>query len=232
MTLKVIGAGFGRTGTASLKLALETLLGGPCYHMTEVLGKPGQVDLWIDVATGNPDWDAIFDGYAATVDYPACNYWRELAVAYPDAKIVLSVRSPESWFESTQKTIFSERIQGYQKGTKWGEMCLNGVDKFVGGDLNDREAVIAAFNAHNEEVKSAFGPDRVLVFEAKDGWEPLCAFLGMPVPDEPYPNINSNEEFEGIYELLDSPIGPSVMNGEGIPGGPNHEDMLSKGEND
>ena len=102
MTLKVIGAGFGRTGTASLKIALEKLLGAPCYHMSEVLGRAGHVDLWLDAAAGKPDWDAIFDGYAATVDFPASNYWREIADYYPDAKIVLSLRDAERWALSTQ----------------------------------------------------------------------------------------------------------------------------------
>jgi hypothetical protein len=228
MTLKVIGAGFGRTGTASLKMALEKLLGGPCYHMSEVLGKPGQVDLWLDVVAGKPDWPAIFGDYEATVDFPACTYWRELADFYPDAKIVLSVRDAERWFESTQKTIFSKRMQGYQTGTKWGGMAKATIDDHVGGDLNDKDAVIGAYEAHNAAVKAAFGPERLLVFEAKDGWEPLCEFLDKPVPDEPYPNINSSAEFESVWALFDSPISAAVRNGEGIQQGPSHEEMFTK----
>ena len=216
MTLKVIGAGFGRTATASLKYALETLLGAPCYHMSEVLGKPGQVDLWLDAAAGKPDWEQIFDGYAATVDFPASNYWRELAEAYPDAKVLLSLRDPERWFQSTQETIFSPKLQSFQTGTKWGHMIKATIDDHLGGKMNDRESLIAAFEAHNETVKAAFGPDRLLVFEARQGWEPLCAFLGVPVPDEPFPHVNSKEEFDAVFEMLGSPMGTQVMNGEGM----------------
>ena len=228
MTLKVIGAGFGRTGTASLKIAMEKLLGGPCYHMTEVLGRPGQVDLWLDVIAGKPDWPAIFGDYLATVDFPACNYWRELSEFYPDAKIVLSVRDPERWFASTQKTIFSKKMQTYQDGNKWGDMAKGTIDVHLGGDLNDKDAIIGAYLAHNEAVKSAFGPERVLEFEAKQGWAPLCEFLGVTVPDEPYPNVNSSEEFEAVWELFDSPIGPSVRNGDGIPAPSMHEELFDK----
>ncbi len=217
MTLKVIGAGFGRTGTASLKIALETLLGGPCYHMTEVLGHAGEVDLWLDVVAGKPDWSAIFGNYVATVDFPACTYWRELADAYPDAKILLSVRDPERWFASTQKTIFSKRMQAYQDGSKWGGMAKATIDAHIGGDLNDKDKVIAAYLAHNEAVKAAFGPERLLVFEAKEGWGPLCEFLDVPVPDAPYPNVNSSQEFEAVWELFESPLGAAVMNGDGMP---------------
>ncbi len=227
MTLKVIGAGFGRTGTASLKLALEMLLGEPCYHMSEVIGKAGQVDLWIDAAAGKPNWDAIFDGYAATVDFPAACYWQELASYYPDAKVVLSLRDAARWFASTQETIFSPKLQELQAGTKWGRMCKATIDDHIGGDTNDRTAMIAAFNAHNESVKAAFGPDRLLVFEARDGWPPLCSFLGVPVPEQSYPHINSKEEFNGVFELLTSPVAAAVTNGEGLPGGPRHEDLLS-----
>ena len=220
MTLKVIGAGFGRTATASLKFALETLLKAPCYHMSEVLGKAGQVDLWLDAANGNADWDAIFDGYAATVDFPASNYWRELAEKYPDAKVLLSLRDPEKWFASTQETIFSPTLQKFQEGTKWGRMIKATIDDHLGGQMNDRGSLIEAFNSHNEAVRSAFGDDRLLVFEAKHGWSPLCSFLGVDEPSEPFPHVNSKEEFDAVFEMLGSPMGAKVMNGEGmdIPG--------------
>lgn len=216
MTLKVIGAGFGRTGTASLKFALEKLLAAPCYHMSEVLGKAGQVDLWLDVAAGKPNWDAIFNGYAATVDFPASNYWRELAVAYPDAKVLLSLRDPDRWFTSTQETIFSPTLQGLQAGTKWGRMIKATIDDHVGGKMNDRVSLIEAFNFHNEAVRAAFEKDRLLVFEASQGWGPLCSFLGVAEPEEPFPNVNSKEEFDNVFEMLRSPMGAKVMNGEGM----------------
>ena len=220
MTLQVIGAGFGRTATASLKNALETLLGAPCYHMSEVLGKAGQVDLWLDAAAGKPDWNAIFDGYAATVDFPASNYWRELAQAYPDAKIILSLRDAERWFQSTQETIFSPTLQAFQSGTKWGQMIEATIDDHLGGQMNDRDALIKAFETHNAAVQDAFDDSRLLVFEATQGWGPLCKFLGVAEPDEPFPHVNSKEEFDAVFDMLRSPMGAKVMNGEGmgIPG--------------
>lgn len=191
-------------------------MGGPCYHMTELLGKAGHVDLWLDVAAGKPDWDAIFDGYVATVDFPASNYWRELAEVYPDAKIILSKRDAERWFASTQETIFSPTIGALHAGTKWGRMVSATVNDFIGGDVQNKGAVIDAFNAHNAAVEKAFDPDRLLVFEASQGWKPLCDFLGVDAPSEPFPHINSRAEFQGVIELLKSPIGPDVLNGEGI----------------
>ena len=216
MTLKVIGAGFGRIATASLKYALETLLEAPCYHMSEVLGKAGHVDRWLDAAAGRPDWDAIFDGYAATVDFPASNYWRELAEAYPNAKILLSLRDPERWFQSTQETIFSPTLQELQARTKWGRMIKATIDDHLGGQMDDRDALIAAFKKHNAAVQDAFDSSRLLVFEASQGWGPLCTFLGCSEPDEPFPHVNSKEEFDAVFEMLRSPIGARVMNGEGM----------------
>lgn len=226
MTLKIIGAGFGRTGTASLKVALETLLQSPCYHMSEVLGNAGHVDHWLDAATGNPTWDSIFANYVATVDFPASNYWQELADTYPQAKIILSVRDAESWFQSTQKTIFSKDLQTLYAGTKWGRMIKATVDDHLGGDISDKKAVIAAFHAHNARVADAFGPERLLRFEARDGWAPLCRFLDMPVPDEAFPHINSKEEFDGVLELLKSPIGANAMNGDGMSTDSAHDDFF------
>lgn len=228
MTLKVIGAGYGRTGTASLKLALETLMGGPCYHMSEVLGKPGHVDLWLDVAAGKPDWNAIFGDYVATVDFPASSYTMELASAYPDAKILLSQRDAEKWFDSTQETIFSKKLQGFAEGTKWGRMVKATIEDHIGGDQNDRDAVISAFNNHNNAVREAFGPDRLTVYEPGDGWKPLCDMLGVAEPAEPFPHINSRQEFAGVFDLLGSPIGPAVMNGEGIQMDNAHREMFDK----
>ena len=226
MGLKVIGAGFGRTGTASLKLALEKLLGGPCHHMSEVLGNAGQVDMWLDAAAGKPDWDAIFDGYVATVDFPTSFYWRELADHYPEAKIVLSVRDPERWFESTQETIFSPRLGELSADTKWSRMAEATIGAHFPCPQDDREGMVAAFNAHADAVKAAFGPDRLLVFEARQGWAPLCELLGVPEPDEPYPHINSKAEFEAIFELLQTPMGAKMMNGEGAGGVSVHDEAF------
>src|SRR5262249_44998992 len=121
MPLKLIGAGLGRTGTLSLKGALEAIGYGPCYHMAEVMANPSATSLWVDAANGKPNWEALFKGYAATVDYPGCSFWRELAQAYPSAKVLLSVRDPDKWFESTQETIFSEKISGMLRKSPMNE---------------------------------------------------------------------------------------------------------------
>ena len=226
MTMQVIGSGFGRTATASLKIALEKLLGLPCYHMSEVLGRAGHVDLWLEAAAGKPVWDRIFEGYAATVDFPASNYWRELAAFYPDAKVVHSVRDTARWVQSTQETIFSKTMQDFQEGTKWGRMAKATIDDHLGGDLHDVDALRVAFEKHTAAVKAAFGPDRLLVFEAKQGWEPLCEFLDVPVPDGPYPYVNSKDEFDNVFAMLGSPMGEKMMNGEGAESVSVHDEIF------
>jgi hypothetical protein len=195
MALKVIGAGLGRTGTLSLKFALDYLGFGPCHHMAEVwVNFADQLPKWLDVVNGKPDWDAVFDGYQSAVDYPACTYWRELADLYPDAKIILSLRDPESWFSSVNSTIFSptmlaglarEPLKTFFEGAVIGDF---------GDRIGDRDFMVDYFRRHNEAVIASAPKDRLLVFEAKQGWEPLCAFLGVPVPDVPYPRVNSREE--------------------------------------
>lgn len=226
MSMKVIGAGFGRTATASLKIALETLLSGRCYHMSEVLGTAGHVDLWLEAAAGRPDWAKIFNGYVATVDYPGSFYWRQMAEAYPDAKVLLSVRDAHKWFDSTQETIFSPTIQDATAGTKWAAMLKATIFDHLGGDLTNREELVSRFNAHTDAVTAGIDPDRLLVFEARDGWEPLCAFLELPVPEETFPRVNSKEDFASVFELLNSPAGPGVMNGEGFGGGSVHDEVF------
>jgi len=217
MALKVIGAGFGRTATASLKLALETLGFGPCYHMSEVLANAGHLDLWTDVADGKPNWDEIFKGYNSTTDFPASRYWRELAEYYPDAKIILSLRDPEKWFESTQDTIFSPRMWAILAGTKWERMLEKTINTLFDGKIHDHDAMVRVFNEHNAAVKAAFGPDRLLVFEAKEGWAPLARFLGVDVPDTEFPRVNSKTELQGMIDMLESPVGKGMMEGAGFP---------------
>ena len=195
MTLAVIGAGLGRTATFSLKFALEHLGFGPCYHMSEVFaGSRRNVPLWLDVIDGQPDWDAIFDGFHSTTDYPACNYWRELATHYPRAKVVLTVRDPDSWFESVSETIFSEGMQGSLVGTPTGDMMRGLIFDIFGDRIGDRQFMTEWFVRRNAEVMESLPPERLLVFSPKEGWEPLCAFLGVPVPVEPFPRINSRDE--------------------------------------
>lgn len=195
MPLKVIGAGLGRTATFSLKFALEHLGLGPCYHMSEVFAQARKnVPLWIDVVEGKPDWDTIFDGFQSTTDYPACTYWRELADRYPDAKVVLTVRDPDSWFDSVSQTIFSEQMQGSLAGTPAGAMMQGAIFDAFGDRVSDRAFMTDWFARRNQDVIDALPPERLLVYSPKEGWEPLCSFLGVPVPDDPFPRVNSRDE--------------------------------------
>jgi hypothetical protein len=195
MSLRVIGAGLGRTATFSLKFALERLGFGPCYHMSEMFaGARRNVPLWLDVVHGRPDWAAIFEGFQSTTDYPACSYWRELAHFYPAAKVVLTTRDPDSWFDSVSETIFSERMQGSLKGSPVGAMMQGVVFDAFGDRIRDRAFMTDWFARRNQQVVEALGGDRLLVFSPKEGWRPLCAFLGVPIPDGPFPKVNSRDE--------------------------------------
>jgi hypothetical protein len=195
MSLKLIGAGFGRTGTLSLKFALEQIGFGPCYHMTEVLVAPESPAHWVRAADGHPDWETIFKGFASTVDFPACTFWRELSQFYPQAKVLLSVRDPEKWFESTQETIFSERAVNMLKGIPPMKEFMDKVTWIHFGDrIHDKDFMIETFKRHNAEVERTIPKDRLLVYEASQGWEPLCRFLNVAVPDTPFPRVNSREE--------------------------------------
>ena len=195
MALAVIGAGLGRTATFSLKFALEHLGFGPCYHMSEVFaGARRNVPLWLDAIDGRPDWDAIFDGFASTTDYPACTYWRELAAHYPAAKVVLTVRDPDSWFDSVSETIFSEAMQGSLAGSPLGDMMQGVIFDAFGDRVRDREFMTEWLNRRNPDGIDSLPAERLLVFSPKDGWEPLCAFLGVAVPDGPFPRVNSRDE--------------------------------------
>ena len=200
MTLKVIGAGFGRTGTMSLKLALEQLGFGPCYHMAEVF-KHQAWDLWYEASKdpAHADWATIFKGYNATVDWPNATYWKELADAYPDAKIILTERDPDEWFDSTQATIFRDQVQNQGPpgaGAGFPRMVAAVVGTLFDGKLHDRELCTRVFREHNARVRATIPPERLLVYEVAQGWGPLCEFLGVPVPDGPMVKTNTTEEFQ------------------------------------
>ncbi|HZQ85816.1 MAG TPA: sulfotransferase [Acidimicrobiales bacterium] len=204
MTLRVVGAGLGRTGTHSLKLALEQLLGGPCYHMVEVFGHPEHVPLWRDAALGQPtDWDALFEGYAATVDWPGASVWEQMAAHYPDAIVLLSVRdSADAWWKSASNTIFQAIEQNAVAGDnpQWYEMVQAMFATFT-PDWRDEAAAKAAYEAHNAHVRATVPAERLVDYTAGDGWEPLCTALGVPVPDAPFPHVNSTEEFRAMTGL-------------------------------
>ena len=195
MALAVIGAGLGRTATFSLKFALEHLGFGPCYHMIEFMAHiPTHLPKWQGVIESRPDWDAIFAGFQATTDYPACSFWRELAAHYPDAKVILTVRDPDSWFESVSATIFSDAMQGTLEGSAVGALMQGAIFDHFDGDITDRAFMTDWFERRNQEVIDTLPPERLLVYSPKQGWEPLCAFLGVPVPEIPFPRVNSRDE--------------------------------------
>jgi hypothetical protein len=196
MALKIIGAGLGRTGTLSLKLALEHLGLGPCYHMSEMLSQVrSHLPLWIEAANGNAQWEAIFADYPSSTDYPGCTFWRELVAQYPDAKVILTTRDPDSWFESVSATIFSQRHrERFEGNPAMAEFFALTVFRGIEDKLDDREALLAFFREWNQTVIDEVPADKLLVYAPGDGWEPLCTFLGVPVPAEPYPRVNSREE--------------------------------------
>lgn len=194
MTLKVIGAGLGRTGTMSLKLALEQLGFGPCYHMVEVFKNPQAPRWWVEAAEGRPDWERIFEGYAATVDWPNATFYAELADHYPDAKVILTERDPEAWFRSTQQTIFAEGSS--PPVADFGEMNEKVIRRLFDGRMHDHDHVIDVYQRHNAEVRRRIPAERLLVYQVAQGWEPLCAFLGVDIPETPMPKVNSTEEFQ------------------------------------
>lgn len=203
MVLKVIGAGVGRTGTYSLKLALEQLGFGPCHHMEEVLkDAPRQVPLWSAAAEGKPDWESIFQGYNAAVDWPTAAFYRELAATYPGAKVILTTRNAERWYQSYSGTIaklLSERAEAPPHLAAWFEMASAVITRSGLGGTTSRQDLIKGFEDHVDAVRGSIPADRLLVYEVKDAWEPLCAFLGVPVPVTPFPNSNNTEEF---WELV------------------------------
>ena len=213
MALEVIAAGLGRNATFSMKFALEALGFGPCHHMSEVFADGRrQVPLWIEASRGNPDWDAIFAGFRASADYPSASYWRELAEYYPDAKVVLTTRDPDSWFESVSATIFSDAMQGTLEGSAVGALMQGAIFDHFEGDITDRAFMTGWFERRNQEVIDTLPPERLLVYSPKQGWEPLCAFLGVPVPEIPFPRVNSRDELgEANDEHGGLPPDPETM---------------------
>lgn len=202
MTLKVIGTGFGRTGTQSLKFALEQIGFGPCYHMMEVFPRPQHVDEWAKAARGERiDWDALFQGFAATVDWPSTYFWRELIEHYPQAKIIHTERDPEVWYKSFSSTI--QEALGFDAAPEmraWSEMVRRLITQNTFGGDTSKEGVLKAYVAHNAEVRRVIPAARRLDFDVAQGWEPLCRYLGVSVPATPFPKMNSTAEFRARWE--------------------------------
>lgn len=203
MALKVIGAGFGRTGTMSLKAALEQLGFDPCYHMVECFPKgPGHWSKWTEAVNGNPDWDAIFEGFQATVDFPACTSYRALAEYYPEAKVVLTVREPEAWYQSTQDTIFARPWIEWLETSEASAYMAGTINNYFGNRMHDQAHLIECFNRHVEEVTAAIEPERLLVYGVGQGWEPLCEFLDVPVPETAFPRVNDTAATQDITAAI------------------------------
>jgi hypothetical protein len=199
MALQVVGAGLGRTGTMSLKQALEQLLGGPCYHMMELFGDRDAIDTWHRAAEGDhPDWEEFLDGYVATVDWPASAFWLELSETHPDAIVLLSTRDADAWWRSASNTIFAVRLDDGQPGSDLQAHHAM-VDALFRNtftpDWQEEGPAKAAFLAHNDRVRATVPAHRLVEYHPGDGWGPLCTALGVPEPAEPYPHVNTTDEF-------------------------------------
>jgi Sulfotransferase domain len=201
MGLKVIGVGLGRTGTHSLKLALELLLGGPCFHMAELVEhKDRMLSLWVSAYfNADPDWDLMFDGYVATVDWPAVALWRPLCEAYPDVPVLLSSRaSDDVWWKSARDTIFSRGWSGEEYQPEYRDLLT--LMWGANGIVPDDEVVSkAAYEQHLDDVRAAIAPGRLIEWQTGDGWEPLCRGLGLPVPAQEFPHVNSTEQYRARW---------------------------------
>ena len=206
MALSVIGSGFGRTGTASLKAALEQLGFGPCHHMHEVNAHPEQRPWWQSVASGETvDWNTVFAGYGSQVDWPGAHVWRQLIVAFPEAKVLHSVRPEDSWWRSFSNTIgkLMTLYPGFPlppaaKAMMDANTAMIGHQTF-GGNWTDRDHVLAVYNQRTAEVVATVPPERLLVYDVAEGWEPLCRFLNAPVPETPFPRTNTQSDFWSAF---------------------------------
>jgi hypothetical protein len=201
MTLRVVGAGVGRTGTHSLKVALERLLGGVCHHMVEVFAHPEEIPVWSAAVDGRPvEWKALMAPYTAQVDWPGASFWPELADAHPEALVLLSVRDADSWYRSARATIF-EGMGRVHRDDPWMATMLRLLGDRFCADLDDRDAMIGAYRRHNDAVRAGVPAGRLLEWSPGDGWEPICERLGVAVPDEPFPLTNTTEEFRARLGL-------------------------------
>jgi hypothetical protein len=202
--VEVIGAGLGRTGTLSLKLALERLLGGPCHHMVEFFEHPDQLGRWEWALEGRPvDWDAAFEGYRSVVDWTAAAFFEELWDAYPNATVILSVRDIDGWWRSVRDTVFDELQSEPEHANDPWEIAMAPIRRFTIGMLDrrftpdwpDEAAAKEAFERHNAAVREAVPPAQLVEWRPGDGWAPLCTALGVPVPKEPFPHANTTADF-------------------------------------
>lgn len=213
--MKVIGAGFGRTGTKSLQQALEIIGYDKCYHMVTLFQNTPDIKYWETAAKGGEvNWGELFQGYKSVVDFPGSLYYKELMEIYPDAKVILTVRDSDSWYKSTMATIYSFSPSIFTKlkllltspfVSKSAQLIrivkMNNATLWQGlfkGKFEDKTYAINVFEKHIEDTKRHVSPDKLLIFEVKDGWKPLCDFLGKPIPDVPFPKVNTSETFHDM----------------------------------
>jgi hypothetical protein len=200
--LKVVGAGVGRTGTHSLKEALQTLLGGTCHHMIEVFAHPEEVPIWIDAVDGNEvHWGELMEPYTAQVDWPGASFWPELSHFNPDALVILSVRDPDEWYTSCSNTIFAGMHGMIENGDAWMAALLRLFGDRFSDQITDRGAMTAAFEKHNAAVRAGVPKERLLEWTTSDGWGPICERLGVAVPDEPFPVTNTTAQFREMIGM-------------------------------
>jgi len=203
--MKIIGAGFGRTGTLSIKHALEELGFGPCYHMKTALTRPWHIPFWMKAERKSPrQWRRFFRHYNATVDWPASEFYEDLINIWPDAKVLLTIRDPESWYDSSRETIY--RIQTY---FPWWfpKLFVRLQEKHIWqgrfkGQFEDKKFAIDNFINHIEEVKKIVPSEKLLVYDIRQGWEPLCRFLEVPVPQKPFPDLHDKESYLGYIRRV------------------------------
>jgi hypothetical protein len=222
--MKLIGAGYGRAGTMSLKGALETLGVGPCLHMIDLIRDPSLPERWMPTVTGEPiDWTAVFDGFESTVDWPGCAYYQELMDAFPDAKVLLNVRDFEGWHRSMLNTVYATRKakmtgQPMYEGTEpevspatWQVIGKTVWSDFDFDRFEDPDYARPVWEAHHDEVRAHVPAERLLEYRLGEGWEPLADFLGVPVPDEPFPHHNDSGFFRqmvGLDPVVDAGSAP------------------------
>jgi hypothetical protein len=209
MALKVVGAGFGRTGTLSLKSALEKIGFGPCYHMMEVFAHPEHIAMWHRAAfDGIIDWDLLFRDFKATVDWPSTRWWREIAAHFPDAKVLLSVRDPEAWYKSMTDTIYQPMKHGVPDGVpEMVRLQSDMVRKAILADtfdnrFEDKAHAIEVFQRNVQEARDTIDPARLLIFDVREGWGPLCRFLEVPVRAEAFPRLNDTASTQEMIRRL------------------------------
>ena len=197
--MKIIGAGLGRTGTTSLKLAVEYLINQPCYHMSDVFQHPSHIDFWQDAADNKTvDWQGFFSNHGAALDWPVAAFWPEMIEAFPDALVLLSEREPDSWWKSVSSTIVPaiHKAEG-----PWRVMMDTLFETRFTKKMTDGNKAMNAFIEHNKRVLDSVPPDRLVRWKPGDGWQPLCDVLGMTVPDTPFPHANTKEQFRKAKNL-------------------------------